>query len=138
MRYRRGVAADIARIMQIRAEVQENRLSDPGSVTAADCQRFVDKDRFWLCEVDGRIVGFSASDERDGSIWALFLDPAWQGRGIGPALLERACADLRADGHAVARLSTDPGTRADRMYRRLGWAEHGIGADGEVRFVRRL
>jgi GNAT superfamily N-acetyltransferase len=131
---RRALVGDIARIMAIRLAVQENRLSDPRSVTVADCQRFVDKGRFWVGEVAGVIVGFSASDERDGTIWALFLDPAWQGRGFGPALLARACADLHADGYRVARLTTDPGTRAERMYRRLGWQDHGIGADGEVRF----
>lgn len=124
--------------MEIRFLVQENRLSDPGSVTAADCERFVDKGRFWVCEVGDTIVGFSASDERDGTIWALFLDPAWQGQGIGPALLNRACDDLHADGYRTARLTTDPGTRAERMYRRMGWQDHGIGEDGEMRFTLAL
>lgn len=134
MLYRRALAADIARIMEIRFAVKENRLSDPGSVTVADCERFVQKGRTWVCEEGDVIVGFSASDERDGTIWALFLDPAWQGRGFGPALLDRACADLRADGFRTARLTTDPGTRAERLYRKLGWEDHGIREDGEVRF----
>jgi GNAT superfamily N-acetyltransferase len=136
--FRRATVADIARLAEIRGAVRENRLSDPGSVTQADYDRFVGGGRVWVCDVDGRIAGFSASDGHDGSIWALFVDPDCQGQGIGARLLHHACADLRAEGHGRAVLTTDPGTRADRLYRRLGWTDLGIGEDGEVRFARAL
>jgi ribosomal protein S18 acetylase RimI-like enzyme len=135
---RRATSADIDRLMEIRAAVRENILSDPLSVTRADYDRFVDQARVWVIEDRDLIVGFSASDERDGTIWALFVDPTREGRGIGSALLDLACHDLRSDGYTRVRLGTDPGTRADRLYRRLGWAEMGRDDSGEVIFERSL
>ena len=135
---RRAKAADIDRLMDIRAAVRENILSDPLSVTRADYDRFVDQARVWVMEEQDLIVGFSASDERDGTIWALFVDPGREGRGIGSALLDLACNDLRSDGYTRARLGTDPGTRADRLYRRLGWTDMGRDDSGEAVFERAL
>jgi GNAT superfamily N-acetyltransferase len=124
--------------MEIRSAVRENRLSDPGSVTRDDYDHFVDGNRVWVFEDRSGILGFSAADDRDGTIWALFVDPAHEGRGIGRALLARACLDLAADGHATARLTTTPGTRADRLYRKLGWQDLGQSTSGETIFERPL
>ena len=135
---RRATLADTPRLMEIRFAVRENRLADPTSVTAADCAAFITRDLVWVAEEPGRIVGFSASNDLDGTIWALFIDPTDQGRGLGADLLALACADLMAKGFAIARLTTDPGTRADRFYRRHGWQATGIGEDGEVQFEKAL
>jgi GNAT superfamily N-acetyltransferase len=42
----------------------------------------------FVWEEDGQVVGFSAADPRNGSISALFMDHAYEGRGIARALLE--------------------------------------------------
>jgi GNAT superfamily N-acetyltransferase len=131
---RRAVFADIGRLMEIRGTVTENRLTDPTSVTPADYRDFVARGRVWVALSGNLIIGFSASDDRDGTIWALFVDPVHHRQGIGTGLLARACDDLRRDGHVTAKLSTTPGTTAERFYRRLGWAEAGIAPNGEVRF----
>jgi GNAT superfamily N-acetyltransferase len=68
----------------------------------------------------------------------LFVDPANEGRGIGRALLALACDTVRDAGFDTVTLSTEPGTRADRFYRRNGWVETGRSAKGEVVFQRRL
>jgi GNAT superfamily N-acetyltransferase len=120
--------------MQIRHAVRENRLSDPGSVTAADVAAFIARAPVWVWEEAGTVQGFSAADLADGSIWALFVDPDHEGRGIGRALLARACASLREAGHTAATLSTGPGTRAERFYRAAGWRAAGRKPDGEVMF----
>ena len=135
---RQAVARDIDELIRIRTAVQENRLGDPASVTRADYELFVTGHWVWLAEVEGRIAGFSAGDPRDGTIWALFVDPAQQGIGLGPALLDMACKDLKARGHTVLRLSTDPGTRAARLYERLGWIKGEVSADGEIAFVLKV
>ncbi|MGL6210541.1 MAG: GNAT family N-acetyltransferase [Paracoccaceae bacterium] len=135
---RRATQADIPRLIEIRGAVRENRLSDLSSVTPADYEWFVAQGRVWVADRKGKTLGFSASDPRDGTIWALFVDPAHQGMGLGAALLNLACADLARDGFATARLTTDPGTRAVRLYRRLGWQDHGLDPDGEVTFERAL
>jgi ribosomal protein S18 acetylase RimI-like enzyme len=120
-RIRRAVEADIPRIVEIRMGVRENRLSDPSRVTPADIAWFIEHGPIWVWDETGRVAGFSAADPRDGSMWALFVDPADEHHSIGQALLERACETLRAAGHRHATLSTDAGTRAERFYRRNGW-----------------
>ena len=132
---RRAALADIADLIVIRGAVIENRLANPASVSRADYEWFVGQGRVWLREVAGRIAGFSAGDPRDGSIWALFMHPDFEGQGMGASLLHRVCEDLRADGYAEIWLSTDPGTRADRLYRRLGWKDRGLLPSGERKFV---
>lgn len=131
---RRATHLDVDRLMEIRGAVGENRLSDPLSVTRADYDRFVGQGRVWVSEVGDRIIGFSASDERDGTIWALFVDPAQQGAGIGTELLHRACLDLKTDGFSKVRLSTEPSTTAEKLYRKLGWTDFGLSPSGEVQF----
>ena len=135
---RRAAHADVPRIMEIRHAVRENRLSDPNSVTASDCCAFIDRAEIWLWVDDDLIQGFAAGDPQDGSIFALFVDPAHEGRGIGRALIARACDTLRAGGFVAATLSTDPGTRAERFYRTNGWIEVGQNGKGEIVFQRQL
>jgi GNAT superfamily N-acetyltransferase len=51
-----------------------------------------DGDRFHVCEVDGRVVGFGSALVR-GAAWYLawlFIDPEHQGRGIGRRLFDLA------------------------------------------------
>jgi GNAT superfamily N-acetyltransferase len=135
---RKAVHADVQRIMQIRHAVRENRLGDPNAVTAADCTAFIDRAEIWVWAEDGAILGLAAGDPRAGSIFALFVDPAHEGRGIARALLPLACDTLRAAGLKAATLSTDPGTRAERFYRMNGWIEVGRNHKGEIVFQRPL
>jgi GNAT superfamily N-acetyltransferase len=129
--------ADLPRISEIRGAVRENVLSNPAKITDSVAY-LIDRDGFWVFETDGHIHGFSSADPRNGSIFALFMDPASEGRGIARGLLAAACEHLAAAGHSRAWLSTDPGTRADRFYRRQGWTETGRTPDGEVRFEKAL
>ena len=131
---RRATPADLDRLMALRAMVRENRLADPAAVTRADYAWFVGRGLVWVWAEGDALLGFAAGDPRDGWIWALFVAPESEGRGIGRALLSAACADLEAAGWTQATLSTDPGTRAERLYRRLGWQDEGLTAGGEVRF----
>ncbi len=114
--------------------MRENRLSDPGAITEAVLQSFLDRKLFHVAVEGDWIAGFSAAEPDDGTIWALFVDPDAEGRGTGQALLNAALSDLRAAGHAFARLSTDPGTRAERFYTRAGWTPTGASAHGETGF----
>jgi GNAT superfamily N-acetyltransferase len=101
--------------------VRENRLSDPSRVTIDHVRWFIGNPGIFVWEDEGGVVGFSAADPRDGNIWALFMDPAYEGRGIGRALFERACNVLREAGCSRMWLTTDPGTRAEAFYRAAGW-----------------
>ena len=118
--------------MEIRHSVRENRLSDPNLVTGKDCAEFIGRSEMWVWEEDGIVQAFAAGDIRDGWIWALFVAPEYEGRGIGKALLSMACETLRNAGYAVAKLSTAAGTRAERFYMENGWTLVNKNGRGEV------
>lgn len=88
----------------------------------------------WLCEADGEVVGFSVASLNDASIWALFVKPGYEGRGIGTRLLKLATDWLFGTGASSVSLSTGANTRADRVYERLGWERGEVRADGEVSY----
>src|SRR4051794_16264474 len=135
---RQATLSDIPRLVEIRGAVRENRLSDPGRVTLADYEWQIINGPTYVWDDGGLIKGMSVGDPRDGSIWALFVDPAFEGRGIGRALIRAACTSIAAAGHRIAKLSTDPGTRAERFYLRNGWRAQGYTERGEVIFVKEL
>lgn len=136
MMIRTATHTDIPDLMRIRAAVQENRLNDPSRVPTSAYEEFMSVSRIWLYQDEGGIHGFAAADPRDGSIWALFTDPAAEGRGIGKALLPHALDDLRAAGWNTATLSTGPNTRADEFYRRQGWQPTELTEGGEQGFTK--
>ncbi|WP_245275466.1 GNAT family N-acetyltransferase [Rhizobium leguminosarum] len=68
---------------------------------------------------NGDVVGFSAADPRNGNIWALFIAPGFERKGIGSILLAEACARLKSAGIERAWLTTDPNTRAEILS--SGW-----------------
>ncbi|HLG46669.1 MAG TPA: GNAT family N-acetyltransferase [Reyranella sp.] len=128
---RRATEADHPRITEIRNSVTENVLRDPSRVTVEMYKWFEQNPGVWVWEENGRILGFSAADTRDGTIWALFIDPTQEGRGIGQALFAKACHVLREAGHTTGALTTQPGSRADRFYQRAGWKAVGTSERGE-------
>jgi GNAT superfamily N-acetyltransferase len=135
---RQGRAADIPRLMEIRAAVAENRLSDPDLIRAGDYRPFIDAGRLWAWEEAGSVLGFAALDAPGASLWALFVEPGGAGRGIGKALLRRAVDEARAAGLAELHLVTAPDSRAERLYRSLGWTDTGHDPGGDLHMVLKL
>jgi GNAT superfamily N-acetyltransferase len=133
-RVRQATEADIPEMMALRLSVRENRLLDPSQVTAEDCRRYVTRRNMWVWDEDGALIGISAASGDTGCIWALFVRPGHEGRGIGRALFAAACDALIAAGFRTLRLSTDPDTRAARFYRTAGWREAGRTPEGELIF----
>jgi len=135
---RRACTNDIPVLMRIRSVVRENVLSNPSKVPAAAYQAFIDHSTIWLWEEDGRVLGFCAADVGDGTIWALFVDPIAEGRGIGRGLLPHAMDDLKRTGWAEARLTTEVGSRAERFYEANGWIATGLTENGDRCFRKAL
>lgn len=78
---------DIKQIQIVRNSVTENTLSDPNLVTDADCIEFISvRGKGWVCEIENQIVGFAIADLKDKNIWALFIDPKFERKGIGQVL----------------------------------------------------
>ena len=115
--------------------VRENRIPDLEVLEPGGTERMLDGDgRGWVCEVDGRIVGFAIADLSAANVYALFVEPAFEGRGIGRHLHDTMMAWFLAAGPSRVWLSTDPDTRAESFYRRAGWVEVGKERNGEIRF----
>jgi GNAT superfamily N-acetyltransferase len=126
---------DIPQIQIVRHSVKENVLSNPALVTDADCAEYLTvRGRGWVCEADGLIVGFAIVDFVDHNIWALFLDPAWEGRGIGQRLMAEMLQAYFAQTETTLWLGTEPGSRAERFYLRNGWTHVGMHGKGELKF----
>jgi len=132
---RLATPADISQMQRIRRRVRENQLSDPSRVTDGDCRRMIlERGRGWVCELDGLIVGFAIGDLVVANIWALFVDPEHEKRGIGRALHRPMLDWMFASGADKVWLGTEPGTRAEDFYRKAGWQLAGEQPNGEQRF----
>ena len=135
MKLRLALPSDIPEIGRVRMSVRENRIPSLDVLTPGDTERLLKADgRGWVCEVDGRIVGFSIGDRLEANVYALFVEPEYEGRGIGRLLHDTMMQWFFENEVSRVWLSTDPLTRADRFYRRAGWVEVGKESNGEIRF----
>lgn len=127
MVFREAIAADIPQIQVVRNIVKENVLSDPALVTDRDCLEFItDKGKGWVCEMGRQIVGFAIADLQGRNIWALFLDPAFEKKGIGKVLHDTMLDWYFTQTQDTVWLGTAPETRAQGFYKRAGWKEVGM------------
>lgn len=130
--------ADVPAMHRIRLAVRENRLADPAMVQPEDYLPMIGRDgRGWVAEVDGAIAGFAVADLVRRNVWALFVAPEIEGRGVGRALHDAMMEWFAAQGVERVWLSTDPGTRAEAFYRAAGWQPAGE-YHGEARYEMRL
>jgi GNAT superfamily N-acetyltransferase len=67
-------------------------------------------------------------------VYALFVEPGHEGRGVGRRLHDTMMEWFFAAGVDDVWLSTDPNTRAERFYRKAGWMPTGSRPNGEIRF----
>lgn len=138
MKFREAVVADIPQIQVVRHSVKENVLSNPALVTDADCEDYLTRrGKGWVCEIDGTVVGFAIADLVGHNIWALFLLPAFEGRGIGRQLQSLMLDWYFAQTDQTVWLSTQPSSRAEAFYRQSGWHDVGLYGKGEVKFEMR-
>ncbi|WP_158370603.1 mycothiol synthase [Cellulosimicrobium cellulans] len=103
---------------------------EQGRLTRADLEArqaepWFDPAGFLLAEEDGRLVGFGwtkVAEPGEGEIYALGVDPAAQGRRLGPALTARMLAHLA--GRRVPRVvlyTEGDNAPAIRVYRAAGF-----------------
>jgi len=138
MAFRQATLQDIPQIQIVRHSVKENVLSDPALVTDEDCANYlVNRGKGWVCVFDRKIVGFAIADLVDENIWALFVDPLFERRGIGRRLHELMLDWYFSQGKTTVWLGTSPNTRAVLFYHKAGWVQTGIHGKNEIKFEMR-
>ena len=136
--FREAGRADMPGIAHVRTSVTENHLSraqlaSRGITNESVAASFEADSKGWVADVGGRIVAFAIADRASRSVFALFVLPGYEGRGLGSWLLDLAARWLWENGAERIWLTTGAGTRAAEFYQRHGWT---MTADvkGELRF----
>ncbi len=135
MIFREALLSDIRQIQIVRHAVKENILSNPLLVTDEDCATFITvRGKGWVCEIENTIVGFAIADLQEHNIWALFIHPDWEAKGIGKILHGLMMDWYFSQTNITVWLGTAPGTRALQFYLQQGWTNVGTVNKGEVKF----
>ena len=132
---REAQIGDIKQIQIVRKAVKENTLSDPALVPDAAVEEYLfHRGKGWVCEMDNNVVGFSIVDLKDKNIWALFVHPQQEGKGIGKKLHDVMLDWYFDQTKETVWLGTSPNTKAEKFYRMQGWKEVGMHGKGEIKF----
>lgn len=132
---REAEIADIKQIQIVRNSVTENTLSDPNLVSDEDCEEFIIvRGKGWVCEIENQIVGFAIADLKENNIWALFLDPEFEKKGIGQLLHKTMLDWYFTQTKKTVWLGTAYNTRAEKFYKKAGWTEVGMHGAKEIKF----
>ena len=135
MLFREADISDIQQIQAVRNSVKENSLSNPALVPDLDVEDYITRrGKGWVCEVDNRIIGFSIVSVIDKNVWALFVHPGSDRKGIGQQLHNVMLDWYFSQTDETIWLSTAPGTRAEQFYLTAGWVETGKYGKGEIKF----
>ena len=132
---REAINDDISRMQIVRNSVKENILSNPALVTDEHCKDYIsNRGKGWVCEVNGTITGFAIADLVDNNIWALFIHPNYERKGIGRKLHNEMMNWYFAQQKEFVWLSTEPYSRAADFYAKAGWKQTGTTKSGEIKF----
>lgn len=119
----------------VRLAVRENALSDENRVRPEHYRAMLQESgRGWVHEESDKVEAFGIADHARRNIWALFVAPDFEGRGIGRELLEVMVTWLFEQSRERVWLTTARNTRAEHFYRAAGWRAVGAVAHGEIRF----
>ncbi len=134
MEIRLATLNDIPAMHRLRLAARENALRDPARIQPSDYQQLLTgSGRGWVALVDDALVGFGIADAANRNLWALFVAPAFEGRGIGRKLHDELLNWLFEQGPEPVWLTTEPGTRAEQFYTVAGWQFAGSEPNGDQR-----
>jgi GNAT superfamily N-acetyltransferase len=135
---------DVKILFDIRTSVLENHqsreeLARAGVTPESVAQMLKSSSRAWIASQAGQNVAFSMANASEATVFAMFVLPAFEGRGLGRLLMKKAEEWLFAQGCAEIWLLTDANrkVRANGFYRHLGWKDTGIQDDGQVKFTKK-
>ncbi|MBB3307734.1 MULTISPECIES: GNAT family N-acetyltransferase [unclassified Enterobacter] len=117
--------SDIEGMFDVRTSVIENHLSREEmrqmGITESVVGDMVEKSLCaWVATENNKIIGFSMIFPDEGCLFAAFVLPEYEGKGIGRRLVMLAEQEL-FQHHEIAWLETDKNSRAAKFYMQLGW-----------------
>ena len=134
MNFRQAIPEDIPQIQIVRNSVKENQLSNPNLIPDDLVEEFITKrGKGFVCEIDDIIVGFSIVDFVENNVWALFLLPEFEGKGIGKKFHQLMLDEYFSKTKETIWLSTEANSRAETFYKKQGWKNAGFHGN-EVKF----
>lgn len=132
--------SDVDAMFKVRTAVGENamtveELSEIGVTPDSISQAVLSAPCSWVAVVNDEVVGFAMVDLDSACLFALFVLPGHEGRGIGTALTH-ASEQALFQQHASAWLETAKESRAARLYRHLGWGNEVDIGGGDIRLQK--
>jgi GNAT superfamily N-acetyltransferase len=140
--FRRAVAGDAAELFRVRTSVKDNHQSEEElaalGVTRDSLAGMLESEdaRGWCAERGDGIVAFAIARCSERDVFALFVEPDFEGRGLGTTLLDSAVDWLSEGGSKNLRLTTGRGTPAQAFYLKRGWADIGTPSSEVVMLER--
>ena len=144
MSIREATVEDVDEMFDIRVSVRENpstrqQLHNLGIDEQAVAAAITAAGRGWIAEEEGRAVGFTIANRLEGSIFALYVRPEFEGRGHGDRLLQAAVRWLFSQKRERLTLATARNTRAHDFYLKRGWSETGrVEPNGDIELELQL
>jgi ribosomal protein S18 acetylase RimI-like enzyme len=138
---RLAVRSDVSDLFRVRTSARENhlsmvRLSRMGITEISIAEMISASPCAWVAISGNEIVGFSMIDIDEGSLFAAFVLPSQEGKGIGRQLVQAAEEKL-FEHHAHIWLETAKTSRAAGFYRHLGWNEEQDVGTRDIRLTKR-
>ena len=132
---REATIDDIDNYMIVRMAVKENVLNNPALVPREDNIDYLTKfGKGWVYEIENKIVGFSIVGLTQRNVWALFVHPEFEGKGIGKKLHDVMIDWYFEQTKEKIWLGTEQNTKAETFYKKNGWKEVGMHGDDETKF----
>jgi len=137
---RDALPSDVKGIFDVRITVKENALTraelEALGITEESVEAMIVASRCAWVATDGEaIVGFTMVVHEEGYLFAAFVLPEYEGRGIGKQLVLAAEKALFVT-NAVIWLETGKTTRAAEFYRRLGWGKETAIGENDIRLEK--
>lgn len=91
--------SDVSALFHVRTSVRENHLSlerlhQMGITEASISEMIAASPCTWVATLDNEVVGFSMIDVEEASLFAAFVRPSHEGKGLGKALVLAAEKEL--------------------------------------------
>lgn len=132
--------SDVDAIFVVRTAVTENHLSreamrQMGITESVVADMIRQNPCAWVAVDNELIVGFSMILPEEGCLFAAFVLPEYENRGIGRRLVLAAENELFKH-HQIAWLETAKNSRAVMFYTCLGWGNETAIDEGDVRLEK--